>query len=486
MKRRRRILTLFLIVLLSMSLPATVLANESAFGESSSSNQSAFGDENTGFGIDSTALTWGGTLKLDTRAILDNENEDSVVDSTPDLDLDLNYQNDKSEVQATLNFNDSTEDTANIEEAFMRLYYDKFDLVVGKKKVVWGTGDKLHVVDNLNGEDLTDFVNPEYLDRQIGEEMVKVDYYLDNGTLEAVYTPEFTPDKLATEGNWVTNDVKLFNQAGGILKGSGNLVLASELKDKLSPTYNEIEDGQLGLRYTTSQAGYDYGFSLYQGRMKEPSMNIEAVKSIENEVEKFKPESTLSNDDISKIEEEIDQEIDQINLHYDRVTVLGTEFSSVIAGINSRAELAYYLTEDTAGDKPTVHNNKVAWIIGGDRDLPVHNVNVNLQVKSELILNNDEIKNDNDIDYNENGDYFTNLALLKVSDKFKNETILPEVSVAYNIESDDYMLDNEVEFKLKDDTSLKVNYKLFGGADDTQFGQFADNDYLSATFEYDF
>ena len=473
--KQKLIAIIAVMVIFNLLLVPTVTA-ESAFGSSSSSSESAFASDSFG-NTASNKLEWGGSLELDTRAILDKNGESDIA-STPILDLDLNYKRDNSELEATLNFDDSQADEVKIEEAFMRLYYDKFDLVAGRKKEVWGKGDKLHVVDNLNGEDLTDFVNPEYLERQIGEEMAKVNYYLGSGTLEAVYTPNFTPNKLAAEGNWVTNQMELFNQAGAVLKNSGsaaNIVLASELKNRLTSVNNEIEDGQLALRYTNSKSGYDYGFSIYQGKMREPSMDLSSVALIKEGVKADNPQ---------KIKAGVDQ---GINLHYDDVTVLGAEFSSVLAGINSRAELAYYLTDDTAGDDREVHNNKVAWLIGGDRDLPLHNLNLNLQVKSEYILDNDQVEgNALDVDYNQEDEYFTNLVSLELSDEFKNQTILPSTTLVYNVETNDYSLDNELEFKLKDDTSLKFNYKIFEGDNWTDFGQFDKNDYFSVNFEYDF
>ncbi|MFO7818844.1 MAG: hypothetical protein R6V17_01275, partial [Halanaerobacter sp.] len=336
-----------------------------------------------------------------------------------------------------------------------------------------GKGDKLHVVDNLNGEDLTDFVNPEYLERQIGEEMLKMNYYLGTGTLEAVYTPNFTPDKLATSGNWLTDEMAEINSLEPVLIEQFGAVNAAGVKESLlNNSQQEIEDGQFALRYTNSKGGYDYGFSFYQGHLKRPSMDRTALAKLED-----------PNYDYSSAQEFLND----LDLHYDDVSVLGTEMSTVLAGINSRAELAYYLTDDTDGNDPAVHNNRVAWLIGGDRDLPLHNLNLNLQVKSEYILDHEAIEdNPSDIEYNQDNEYFTNLLSLEVSDEFKKETVLPTMTLVYNLETDDYYLDNELEVELKDDTSLIMNYKLFQGDSGTDFGQFDENDYLSARLEYDF
>ncbi|MGM0370392.1 MAG: hypothetical protein ACQEP9_08225, partial [Bacillota bacterium] len=440
----KRVTFMILSVLVVISLLGTsVQADESAFGSESSddesSTESAFSSSSFGDSSEDK-LSWGGTLELDTRAILDKANKSDIY-SDPIFDLDLNYTSGNSEIDVTLNFDDTADDKVEIEEATMEFDYDNYDLLVGKKKEVWGKGDKIHVVDNLNGEDLTDFVNPDYLDRQIGEEMFKMNYYLGSGTLEAVYTPNFTPDKLATNGDWVVNEMQTLNDLEPVLMEQFGLADANQVNKELQDhPQQEIEDGQLGLRYTNSKAGYDYGFSFYQGHLKRPSMNNKALDNLE--------EDHKNPDSNPNYSEEYKSFLRDLDLHYDEVSVLGTEMSSVIAGINSRAELAYYLTEDTDGDDPTVKNNKVAWLIGGDRDLPVSNLNLNLQVKSEYILNHDKIENNPyDIEYNQDNEYFTNLLSLELNDEFKNQTVLPSMTLVYNIETDDYYLDNELELE---------------------------------------
>ncbi|MGM0501276.1 MAG: DUF1302 family protein [Bacillota bacterium] len=468
---RRSLIIMCALIVSASLLIAPVSAEESAFGSSTAEESSTMGSAFSAASTESSSeqqLSWSGSLELDTRAILD-KNDQSDIETDLNLDLDLNYRRDNSEVEATLNF---VEGEADIEEAFMRLYYDNFDLAVGKKKEVWGKGDQLHVVDHLNGQDLTDFINPEYLERQIGEEMIKTNYYLGSGTLEVVYTPEFTPNNLAQEGNWVVNEMQQLNDLEPTLINEFGLTAAAKVQDSFAELDHEVEDGQLALRYTNSKSGYDYGFSFYQGYLKTASMNQTAIA-------KLKQGAYSTN--------QWEQFIADLNFHYDQVSILGAEFSSVLAGINSRAEIAYFLTEDTAGTDIDVHNNKIAGLIGGDRDLPWHNLNLNLQVKSEYILDNEEIENNpSDLEYNKDEQYFNNLVVLEVQDEFDNQNILPSTTVAYNLGTDDYFLDNEIEFKLKDDASLQFNYKLFGGDSQTEFGQFANNDYLSAKFTYDF
>ncbi|HKL42517.1 MAG TPA: DUF1302 family protein [Clostridia bacterium] len=444
MKKYLKIFSIIALVFLVATTPS--YAAESAFDseETTSEFSSSFTDEKP--------LEFGGKLSYDIRSYLDKY--DQYLKASPELDLNLFYEKDSSELNVKLDF---TEDKIEIGEAYFRLYYDSFNFLIGKKKVVWGKGDKMHIVDNLNAFDYTDFVNPDYLDRKIAEEMIKLNYYMDSGSLEVVYTPDFTPHRLALDpaNPWMRADLKRQQALIG--------ELPKEQQDKLMNSLkyggNEYGDGQLALRYTDSYQGYDYGFSFYQGRMREPSVDIK-----------------------------------NIAINYDRVSIIGAELSTVLADINMKSELAYYRTKDTEGNDPALRNNRLAVIIGGDKNLPYNNLNINIQLQSNYIMANDKIKDTKipgtgmpiDVDYRKNGEYLTNTLSLGLTDSYKRETILPELSLAYNTGDGDYMLGAKVDFVLKDDTTLSLNYKNFGGDNDTQFGQYDENDYFAAEIEYIF
>jgi len=160
----------------------------------------------------------------------------------------------------------------------------------------------------------------------------------------------------------------------------------------------------------------------------------------------------------------------------------------VIASINSRFELAYYNTDDSSGNDPTIRNNKVAWVIGGDRDLPISNLNLNIQFTGEKILDDSQIEANNaaDLQYNQDGDYLTNRAVVKLEDSYQNEKIIPQITWVYNLSDHDYSLENAVEYELKQDLVMKFSHKIFNGDQNTDFGQFDDNDFSSISLHYSF
>jgi hypothetical protein len=441
---KKKLLLLSLISLLSINsfafddgFDTTDSGFDSAFSESADFSDNSFSTEDA----NKLDFEFNGELNLINRVITgdikDIKDNELTIDDYQKFKTELKVSKANSELKANFLY-DSRDEKVKIDEATFRLFYDKYDVLVGKTKLVWGKGDKVHVIDNFNAEDMSDIINPDYLDRKMPENLVQLNYYVGNGNLEFVYAPKTTTTKLADNDLWKTSTQKylestLETTAKKLITLDTNVVDVYSMIDEIEAQLygdNKIDNGQYGIRYTNSKNGYDYGVSFYHGVEKTPTIDM----------------TTYS-------------------VSYKKYDIIGTEFSAVLFGINSRAELAYYNIEDS--------NNQVKSVVGGDKDLPLHNINVNLQVKTEYTQNLDD-------------DNFVNTVVAKISDKFKNERILPEIQVVYNVEDKDYMLNNQVEFKVKDDTSFKVMYKIFEGDTGTTFGDFDSNDYLAANFVYRF
>lgn len=162
------------------------------------------------------AVTISGEGGADARAWLDTENgyaddqaniyNNTEMDSRAYAKLNVNYEGESSDTEIKLNFDSKTlksnpEDI--VEELTARGYFGNWTVEGGKMKVVWGKGDKLHVLDNFNANNYTDFIFPDYVDRRLSEVMFRVAYNVPNESnlrLEAVVTPMMTADRFATSG----------------------------------------------------------------------------------------------------------------------------------------------------------------------------------------------------------------------------------------------------------------------------------------------
>ena len=161
----------------------------------------------------SSPVSLSGSSSLDLRAYTDSDSaQDTEIEASPSATLNLNYSGNKSDFTLSLKVDEDTiknhpEDV--IDEMVLRAYFGNFMLEGGKMKLVWGKGDKLHVIDNFNADDYSDFIIPDYLDRRISTPMVRGVYSLPfaNMNLEAVYTPFLPVDRFSTNGRWTPAQV---------------------------------------------------------------------------------------------------------------------------------------------------------------------------------------------------------------------------------------------------------------------------------------
>lgn len=456
-----------------------------------------FGGED--FGISSEPeVTISGSAEMTGRVytdLRDDKNErgdvkDFTAEGRPAAKLNFDYSGSSSDVAFKLKFDkfslgDYKEDI--LDEFTARAYIGNFQIEAGKMKVVWGKGDKIHVVDNFNANDYTDFIMMDYIDRRLAEPMFRVVYSTpENVKIEGIITPMMTADRLAEDGIWqpaasktltslvegiVQNNLRVtFNEAitseesAGAIKAIMN---ASDFSssDLVEDNIHSLKYGQAGARTTFTLGQFDLGFSYYYGHYKQPSLNLGGyIDSLKNAVinyaesgdgrtkisaaysEEITASATkLINDGVDAATAQEQAYMKAVNdhgeeiayemagsefalptLNYNQLQVFGLEAATVIWKFNVRTEAAYYLTEDTAGDNPWIENNSIQWVAGFDMDMPWTNMNLNVQTQGKYILNSDKIKD---------GEYSAYDVDYNSDDKYLNNKIIVAVTDAYNHEN---------------------------------------------------
>lgn len=333
-----------------------------------------------------------------------------------------------------------------LDEFTARVYVNgNLQLEAGKMKVVWGKGDKLHVLDNFNANDYTDYIIPDYIDRRIAEPMFRAVYTTDGGIkFEGIYTPTMTGDRYATDDDvWFP---KKMQPLATIAKSKGK-----QVKDFYPDTF-AFKYGQAGIRSTFTLGPVDLGVSYYYGHNKQVSVNSQ-----------------------------------DLTLHYDRMQVFGLEAAAVLWKFNTRAEFAYNLTADTAGDDPWVKNNSIGWVAGFDIDLPLHNVNVNLQNQGSYVLRNDKINGSTDTDYDADGRYSNNKLVLAVTDSWDHEKTKLDVKAIWGIERGDVIVLPKLTRTLLDgfDVSLSGMF-IWCKDEDSEFDGWQHNSFVTVGARYQF
>ena len=453
---------------------------------------------------------------------------DSLTDASAYANMTLGYSAQNSEMEFKLKFDGNSLGDYNqdiLDEATARLFLGNWVIEGGKMKVVWGKGDKLHVLDNFNANDYTDFIFGDYIDRRIAEPMLRVKYNVPNTnwSIEGVYTPMMTADRFASSGVWAPAAQKKLTSVVETLvktnleakkfaadKATATLMAAvatnsatpaqfkaktdadakylnylsgaTSIADELYPDTEQLRYGQAGVRVLGTVGSVDLGASYYYGHYKQPSANL---SSIVDTVAGLKTNTaflgaygaalqagqmtTLQAAQAFAIQNGL--ELDLPTLAYDQKQTFGLEAAFVVWKFNTRWELGYNLTKDTAGDDPWVKNNSVEWLAGFDVNLPIHNMNLNVQETGKYILNNDKIEDNQDIfklagvadlgvsdvDANSDGKYINNRVVMNLSDNFLYENLKPEVTVIWGIENNEWCVQPKVNYKVADGMNLGVS-----------------------------
>lgn len=513
-----------------------------------------FGDTASSSSFAATALSVNGEAQVNFRAYVDDEGTSGLpIDEwntwvDPKGKLGLNYSNDSvsADVKFALSKDIITDYKADIiDELTLEAYLGNFVIQAGKMKVVWGKGDKLHVIDNFNANDYKDFLIPDYIDRRISEPMVRVLYNAPNDAgpftsnrFEFVWTPFMTADRYAASGRWVPTQVKglekklkdiatdsisstvkdleenrtklavaqtgLTNAKNAYkatkdetekakyaaqMQDCGNAVQeanenltalntaylsqlnnSSSLADNLYPDLYQLKYMQAGARFTTTTGSWDWGLSYYFGRDKRASFDYKKMKPY---VQKYLEDNASEDDKF---------------IDYDFLQVFGIEAAKTFGAYNFRAEAAYNLTQDIAGDDPKIHNNSVAWVFGFDRDLPISELNINLQTQGKYILNYDEINTTKNADTEWNTYETDNKLVLNISDNLAHGKLKPEVSAIYGFEHFDLIIMPKVTWYVSDGLEFSASgmYMQSFIESRSEFGNWHNNSFVQIAAKYTF
>lgn len=458
-----------------------------------------FGDSSASFA--GGALEVNGEAQIDFRAYFDDEDEYGLpvdewkTDTTPKGKINLKYSNSAVSAEAKFAFSKDVLENYRedvIDELTLESYLGNFVVQAGKMKVVWGKGDKLHAVDNFNANDYTDFIIPDYIDRRIAEPMIRVLYNVpkdvgpfSSSRFELVWTPTMTADRYASSGKWVPAQVKTLESkltkvvenkievvaATSPLAAATMLSNSSSLADNLYPDTNQLKYMQAGARFTTTTGSLDWGLSYYVGRDKRASFDNLKIDSF---VSTYLSKGSADDDDKF--------------IDYDFLQVFGLEAAKTFGAYNFRAEGAYNLTKDTAGDDPKVHNNSVGWVFGFDRDLPLSELNMNVQFQGKYILNHDKI-NDLGVLDTESGTFENdNKVVVNISDSWNHGKVKPEVSAVYGFQHYDLIVMPKITWYVSDGLEFcaKGMYMASYKSDKTEFEGWHNNGFVQLGAKYTF
>lgn len=425
----------------------------------------------------------------------------------------------------------SSDPSAVLDEAWVRLWIDGAMLEGGIMKLTWGKADSLRVLDVANPLDLSDLTVSDPKDQKISRPMLHLSLPVAGATLEGVWIPVYEGNRVAWDGRWAPRQIRALKATGLDLLyygtdpsangGTGNglyanyyasawaTAYASALSQYtaligMAPDIDSMEDAsaaaaaqadlavaansalisaqamadaeerlpglveypagdtldwsQFGARLTGTIGQVDLGLQYFWGFLPNPVIDADAAMS-------GSASSAMAD--------------------YNRYHQVGGDLAAVIFGLNARFEAAANLTDDFAGDDPLTYNPALVWAAGFDRDL-FSGINLNLQAKGSYVLGYGEIDRDADsTDIESGADRTATMIAARLAQKVARDTVEWELAGVWSPEDADFALAPSLTFAIGE-AELRLAGRWFGGDDEGNLGQYADNSYAELSLRYSF
>ena len=239
--------------------------------------------------------------------------------------------------------------------------------------------------------------------------------------------------------------------------------------DTFLPDMHNIKYGQYGIRLSGSAGPVDMAGQYYFGCYKTPSIDVEGMVT-----------NALAGKSLAGC------------VHYDPVHIFGIDFGAAIAMFNFKSEFAYYMTHDFKGADPAVHNNSIQWVMGFDVDIPLNNINVNIQNLGAWTLGFKKVKENNengkfDMDWNTAEKSTNNKLIVNISDSWLHENLTDSVTCIWGIEHNDFVVMPKLRYRIKDELYVEgTGAYIYAANKKSEFSNWKNNHFVQVSLEYRF
>ncbi len=336
--------------------------------------------------------------------------------------------------------------TFRLREAYIDLYFDNFDLRLGKQQIVWGKADGVFITDIVSPKNLFQFLLPEFDEIRIGVVGAKFDYYIGDNTIEAVWLPVFTPTKYAG-----------INSPWSIMPDFPIPPVIDNSKRDVKPS---LENSEFFLKYSALTEYVD--FEIMGGYMwdDDPTM-----------YSSFTPNGSGGFNLI-------------ITPEHNRLSLAGGSFSTTLGPFVFRGEAAYYSgkyfnTINARVNNGVIKKDYIHYMLG--TDFTLFDINISMQFIQKAIIDYENIIKPNPLFH----DDANNMATFLARYSMLNETLDLEFFMYYDFEYNDALLRPRILYDLSDAINLQFGGNIFTGSEG-QFGQFDKNDMVYGKIIYSF
>jgi hypothetical protein len=338
----------------------------------------------------------------------------------------------------------------NMRELYLDLYFNNFDLRIGKQQVVWGKADGVFITDIVSPLNLTEFLLPDFDEIRTGVIAAKLNYYVGNGTIEAIWIPQFTPTIRPVPGSiW-------YSQPDFPAPATFDWS-----QSKIAPS---LENSEFFLKYSAMTSKVDFEIMGGYTWDDNPTMHIQKEFAIDSTT--MPPSPILTGLTVTP--------------QHHRLTIGGGSFSTEIKGVILRGEAAYYngkyfQTADPMATDAIIQKDYLHYVAG--LDFNIGSVKLSAQFIQQYILDYDDF-----IDQKE----ALNTATFLAHYDMLRETLHLEVFSYIGLTNSDALIRPKVTYDFDDSFSILLGGNIFVGDEQGQFGQFGDNSMVYAKIKYNF
>lgn len=344
--------------------------------------------------------------------------------------------------------NDLKRSHGNFPEAFLDIYFDDFDLRLGKQIISWGKADAVNPTDNINPTDYSNLLD----DDDIGVAAVNFNYYWNDWNLQLVGVPWFTPSRLPPSETRFS--VVPPGSVAPFELPFRPFVLLVPIEDPELPS-DTIDNSQFGARLQTTYSGWDFSVSYYDGVDDVPSPTVRYTS-----IPILLPEAIVP--------------------VYNRFRAVGGDFATTFDRWGLHGEAAQIIYD---GDR---QDSYFQYVIGLDYTrsniLFDHDLFVIIEYVGE-----DVTKDGKDPEMESGlGRVLKGAVATSIEYEFTEYTKI-EIQGAIDFDKgDDYYFQPQLVHQMTDAFEITVGLDLIGGPKDTFFGQFKDNDRVFVKLKYAF
>jgi hypothetical protein len=388
-------------------------------------------------------LNFSGYLRNYTGVLTGQDNAFSILQNTFDFQVETRGSRMALKVNPYLYHYFDRDLELGIREAYLDLYFEHFDLRVGKQQIIYGKAEGVFITDVVSPKDLREFLLPEFDEIRMGVTAARLNYYRGNNTFELVWVPVFTPTVLPEEGS-IWRPQMLFP-----VEPDYDLSTA-----RVDP---ELGNSEVFLRYSAMTPGID--FELVGGTFFDDDPVMHMTRHVNPE--------TMQLTGLT------------VRPQHHRLLMGGGSFSTQLGPFLLRGEAGYshgkyFQTSSQSASDGTIEKDLLHYMMGMDYTLM--GVRLTAQFIQEYIP-----------DYTEGilNEESENMMTFLARKDFLREKLWLEVFSYVGINRGDALIRPKVSYSFADGFDIQLGANIFTGTEG-RFGQYHENDMLYMKMKYSF